>query len=57
MLSEDCWGAKLYRPYNDSSNAIWREEKMDFLPKYCTFPCLEWALVRKLGQLLQRISD
>jgi len=33
------------------------KKKMDFLPKYCTFPCFEWALVRKLGQLLQRISD
>jgi hypothetical protein len=22
MLSEDCWGAKLYRPYDDSNNTI-----------------------------------
>jgi hypothetical protein len=28
---------------------LYEEKKMDFLPKYCTFPCFEWALVRKLG--------
>jgi hypothetical protein len=38
MLSEDCWGAKLYRPYDDSNNT--RRKKMDFLPKILHVPLL-----------------